>query len=270
MYQRIVCPRCHSKFLSKIRRNKRRFRVCYYEFTPWLIKGVRLKDKSIKQIINWFLLERSGWWIARELNLNKNQVYKVIKQLRQVMTKDVPSVFAGTVEVDETYLGGKRRNKRKSQLKKDCEKYGSCHHGFGTNKQAVFGILCRSGKVYAHLIEGNEARNLIPIITKKVKPGTHIYSDTWRAYTGLATKGYVHRTVAHKQKQYVKGKVHINGLEGFWGYLKRKLATKGGVRREYLHLYLGEYVWRYNFKDLTIKQQRDRLITLLKKERFGG
>jgi len=54
------------------------------------------------------------------------------------------------------------------------------------------------------------------------------------------------RTVEHKEKEYVNGKNHINGLEGFWGYLKRKLAAKGGIRRAYLYLFLGEYVWRYN------------------------
>jgi len=85
-----------------------------------------------------------------------------------------------------------------------------------------------------------------PINTKKVKPGTRVCSDTWRAYTGLAAKGYVHRTVEHRKKEYAKGKNHINDLEGFWGYLKRKLAAKGGVRRKYLSLFLSEYVWRYN------------------------
>lgn len=120
--------------------------------------------------------------------------------------------------------------------------------------------MCRSGKVFAELVDKTEAKDLIPIITKKVKPGTKIYSDTWRAYTGLATKGYVHRTVEHRKDEYVKGKNHINGLEGFWGYLKRKLSSKGGVRRKYLHLFLGEYVWRYNHKTMNLKQKTDRLL----------
>ena len=70
-------------------------------------------------------------------------------------------------------------------------------------------------------LSDSEAKDLIPIIEKKVKKGNKISSDTWRAYTGLATKGYVHRIVNHGKKEYVKGKSHINGLEGFFGYLKR-------------------------------------------------
>jgi len=68
---------------------------------------------------------------------------------------------------------------------------------------------------------------------------------TWKAYTGIAARGYVHRLVNHGEKQYSNGKGnHIDGLEGFWGYLKRKHASKGGILKERLHL-LGEYVWRY-------------------------
>jgi len=169
-------------------------------------------------------------------------------------------IFTGTVEVDETYLGGQKKNKRKSQLKKEKAIYGESKKGFGTTKQPVFGILCRSGKVYAKLVDNTEAKELLPIITKKVKPGARICSDTWRAYTGLATRGYVHRTVEHRKKEYAKGKNHINGLEGFWGYLKRQLASKGGIRRKYFYLFLGEYVWRYNYRKLKIKQKIDRLL----------
>ena len=270
MYQRILCPRCHSRFLSPIRREKRRCKRCRYEFTPWLIKGVRLKDQKIKKIIEWFLLERSGLWIAQRLSLGKNQVYKVLRALRQVMAQDVPKVLEGIIEVDETYLGGQKKNKNKKQLKKEINIYGQSKKGRGTSKQPVFGILCRSGKVYAEIVAGIEAKDLIPIITQRVKTGSRICSDTWRAYTGLAAKGYLHRIVKHRNKEYVKGKNHINGLEGFWGYLKRKLAAKGGVQRQYLPLFLGEYVWRYNFRNLTLEEQTRRLIYLLRKLNFGG
>jgi transposase-like protein len=142
------------------------------------------------------------------------------------------------IEVDETYLGGQKKNKNKKQLRKEPKS----KRGFGTTKQPVFGILIRHGKVFAQLIDDREAKDLIPIITKQVETGSKICSDTWRAYAGLAAAGYVHRTVEHNEKEYVRGKSHINGLEGFWGYLKRKLAAKGGVRRKYLNLYLSEYV----------------------------
>jgi len=171
-------------------------------------------------------------------------------------------------EVDETYLGGQKKNKRKSVLLKEKLTGRESKRGFGTKKQPVFGILARSGKVFARLVGDVEARDLVPIIEKKVKRGSRICSDTWRAYTGLATRGYLHRTVEHQKKEYALGKNHINGLEGFFGYLKRKLATKGGVRRKYLSLFLSEYVWRYNYRQLTVNQRVNRLLKLL--EDFSG
>ena len=171
-------------------------------------------------------------------------------------------------EVDETYLGGQKKNKRKSVLLKEKLTGRESKRGFGTKKQPVFGILARSGKVFARLVGDVEARDLVPIIEKKVKRGRRICSDTWRAYTGLATRGYLHRTVKHQKKEYALGKNHINGLEGFFGYLKRKLATKGGVRRKYLSLFLSEYVWRYNYRQLTVNQRVNRLLKLL--EDFSG
>jgi len=171
-------------------------------------------------------------------------------------------------EVDETYLGGQKKNKRKSVLLKEKLTGRESKRGFGTKKQPVFGILARSGKVFARLVGDVEARDLAPIIEKKVKRGSRICSDTWRAYTGLATRGYLHRTVEHQKKEYALGKNHINGLEGFFGYLKRKLAAKGGVRRKYLSLFLSEYVWRYNYRQLTVNQRVNRLLKLL--EDFSG
>lgn len=185
---------------------------------------------------------------------------------REVMRTDVPRQFSGIVEVDETYMGGQWKNKRKSVRAKGTKR------GRGTNKQPVFGIYARKGTVWAEIVDDVEAKTLQPLIKKQVRKGSTICSDTWKGYTGLATKGYVHRLVEHSKGEYSDKKgTHINGLEGFWGYLKRKLAAKGGIRRERLALYLGEYVWRYNHRSLSVNEKVIRLIKLLNKRRiFGG
>ncbi len=198
--------------------------------------------------------------ISQQTGISHYSVERAISIARKAMAKDVPGVFSGTVEVDETYLGGQKKNKTKKQLLAEILTGKESKRGCGTTKQPVFGILTRRGKVFAKLVEDTEAGNLIPIITKKVKAGSRVCSDTWRAYTGLAAKGYVHRTVEHGEKEYVRGKNHINGLEGFWGYLKRKLAAKGGVKRKYLPLFLGEYVWRYNYRGIDTENQVNRLL----------
>jgi len=106
-----------------------------------------------------------------------------------------------------------------------------------------------------------------PLISQKVSTGSIVCSDTWKAYTGIAARGYVHRLVNHGEHQYTDGKGnHINGLEGFWGYLKRKLASKGGIRREKLPLYLGEYVWRYNHRNESDMVKIKRIVKLLEHE----
>jgi transposase-like protein len=213
----------------------------------------------LRKVVQEFVLEHSTNVILSRVDISRYMLLKILSLLRFAVTQDVPNVFEGTVEVDETYLGGQWKNKRLS-VKRNHPK---AKRGRGTNKQAVFGILCRNGKVWADLIDSPEAKQLQPRILKQVKQGSVICSDTWRGYTGIAAKGYVHRLVKHSKDTYVSNGNHINGLEGFWGYLKRKLAAKGGIRHSRLHLYLGEYVWRYNHRQLNLKEQENYLINLL-------
>jgi transposase len=174
------------------------------------------------------------------------------------MVRDIPRVFEGTVEIDETYLGGKWRNKRKNV------RVVKSKRGRGTTKQPVFGILCRNGLVWAEVVSDVEAETLLPLLKQRVITGATVCSDTFRSYTGVAARGYIHRLVRHEQREYSDGQGnHINGLEGFWGYLKRMLAAKGGVRKERLPLYLAEYVWRYNHRGLTMRCQIARVLSQL-------
>ncbi|MBU0648218.1 IS1595 family transposase [Patescibacteria group bacterium] len=144
------------------------------------------------------------------------------------------------------------------------EKVGQAKRGRGRFKQPVFGILCRQGKVWAEVVDNVEATNLQSKIIKQVRKGSTVCSDSWRGCTGIAAKGYVHRLVKHEKQEYSDGKGnHINGLDGFWGYLKRKLTAKGGIRKKKLPIYLGEYVWRYNFRNLSLKERENYLFNLL-------
>lgn len=201
----------------------------------------------------------SGNEIWYETGIDRKRIYRALLVVREVMARDIPGVFSGTVEVDETYLGGQWKNKRKSQ------RSGGTKRGRGTKKTPVFGVLCRNGKVWAEIVPDVEAKTLLPLIKKRVKRGSVVCSDTWKSYTGIAAKGYVHRLVEHGKGEYSDGKGnHINGLEGFWGYLKRQLAAKGGIRRERLPLYLAEYVWRYNHRSLSADKKTESMLRSLK------
>ncbi len=254
---KIQCPKCRSKKVYLLGNKKRRCSKCQFEFTPHRLPH-RLTRDQWKDILKWFLLEQSSQNISIRESLERRRVMRALTVVRRALTKDVPEIFSGTVEVDETYLGGQWKNKRKTirDMGTKC--------GRGTKKQPVFGILCRNGTVWAEVVDNVEAGTLQPLISKKVSIGSIVCSDTWKAYTGIAARGYVHRLVNHGERQYSDGKGnHINGLEGFWGFPKKKLVSKGGIRKEKLPLYLGEYVWRYNHRNDSDKDKIKRIIKLL-------
>lgn len=261
------CKKCGGKYFWRVRRDKLKCKSCRYEFR-FKLGNLNLTIKQWRTLLKWFLRCQSINVIKEETKISEYKILKALKTVRKAMIKDVPPVFDGVVEVDETYLGGQKKNKRKNQLLKEKLESKESKRGFGTTKQPVFAILARSGYVFARLVDDVEAKDLIPIIEKKVKKDSIICSDTWRAYTGLATRGYVHRTVEHKDKEYVdkeNRRNHLNGLEGFFGYLKRQLATRGGIRKNQLPLYLSEYVWRYNNRNLSIKEKVNKLLNLVAK-----
>src|SRR3972149_4753673 len=137
------------------------------------------------------------------------------------MIRDIAEVFEGAVEVDETYIGGQWKNKRKAAKAQETKR------GRGTRKQPVFGVLCRNGYVWAELVPNVEADTLLSLIRNRVKQGSVVCSDTWKGYTGVASGGYGHRLVGQGKGEFSdKRGSHINGMEGFWGYLKRNLPCR--------------------------------------------
>jgi transposase len=256
MGQNIRCPRCdHTKSWS-VRRGKRRCAACRYEWTPRALP-LRLTSAQWRRLLRWFVLGQSAATIAQESGLERKRVLRALLLVRQAMLQDVPQVFSGVVEIDETYLGGAWRNKRR------VERAQGTKRGRGTSKQAVFGILCRGGQVWAEVVPNVEAKTLLPLLRQRVRAGSVVCSDTFISYTGVAAGGYIHRLVDHSLTFSDRQGSHVNGLERFWGYLKRRLAAKGGVRRERLPLYLAEYVWRYNHRKLSVREQVKSLLNLL-------
>ena len=119
-------------------------------------------------------------------------------------------------------------------------------------------------RYWTQVVDDLEAKTLLPLISRWVELGSTVCSDTWKSYTGVAANGYVHRMVKHNEGEYSDGKGnHINGLEGFWGYLKRRLSAKGGIRKERLPLYLAEYVWKYNHRNDSIDLQKKLILQQL-------
>lgn len=167
MYQP-KCRKCLGKRFWRVRRGKLKCKSCGYEFKPKL-GGINLTVYQWKSLLRWFLRCQSVNVISEETGISKYKILRALALVRRVMLKDIPEDFSGTVEVDETYLGGQKKNKRKAILLKERQLDKESKRGFGTTKQPVFGILARSGKVWATIVPDTEARDLIPIIEKRIK-----------------------------------------------------------------------------------------------------
>jgi len=157
--------------------------------------------------------------------------------------------FVGEVEIDESYFGP-RRIKGKSTRR-----------GRGTHKQPVFGIYERNGRVYTEIIPDCERKTLRAIITGRIDLESTIYSDSWSGYSGLVDVGYdKHFRINHKKDEFSNRKgIHINGIEAFWSYTKRRLTKFNGVKKNF-HLHLKECEWRWNKSPKRLESELLRLL----------
>lgn len=171
----------------------------------------------------------------------------------------------GIYEADEALYGGRWKNFKK-HIKGLLREQGKAKRGRGAKfrKQPVFGIYKRNeGKVYLRLINDFDTDTLEPIIEEIADKESEIFSDAWEGYNGLAGLGYIHSRIAHGEGEYVSGRVHTNGIEGFWGLSKTNMNTYKGIRKNNWKFYLKEMEFRYNYRGLTFEEQVDKIIEIL-------
>jgi transposase-like protein len=179
--------------------------------------------------------------IAQLTGMNRNTVNRLLNALRRAMPAacQADSPFSGTVEVDESYFGPRRVK-------------GKAGRGAG-RKTIVFGLFKRKGKVYTELVPDCSKAVLQRVIRGKVALDSVICSDHWRGYAGLVDLGYQkHLRVDHGRDEFVHRRNranHINGIEGFWGYAKARLARFRGMARQTFLLHLKECEFRFNHRD---------------------
>ena len=162
MKKRLKCLRCGCTKLYFVRREKKRCSHCRYEWKPGRLP-LHLNRKEWSKILHWFLRGLPAVAIAQETMLHRQRILRALTYVRMAFQMDIPEVFSGTVEVDETYIGGQWRNKRHSA------KAGGSKRGRGTSKTPVFGILCRGGKVWAQVVPDVEAKTLMPLISQRLE-----------------------------------------------------------------------------------------------------
>jgi len=136
-------------------------------------------------------------------------------------------------------------------LKSRCAEYSAQYGGAvlqenSAGKVGVFGILKRQGKVYTALVNDTRAKTLMPIISRKIKPYSIVYTASYRSYNALDVSRFQHERINHST-DFAKGENHINGIENFWSQAKRILRKYNVIHRQSFLLFLKEYECRFNY-----------------------
>ncbi len=205
----------------------------------------RISEKKRRQILRCFAEDISATQTANLAGLNRNTVndwYRTFRGKILVYQKEVLGQMSGEIELDESYFGGLRKKKHADDRRK---------RGRGAeNKVPVFGIKKRAdGKVYTQIIKNASKQELLPIIKRlATMSNTTIYTDKWKSYDGLVLDGYKHKRINHSKTYSNRKGTHVNGIENFWSFAKRRLAKFNGVSRKTFLLHLKECEFRYNHK----------------------
>lgn len=211
--------------------------TCKNQFTA--TSGTIFQDSHLP-LTKWFLAIAlvvdakkgiSANQIRAHLGVQYKTAWHLMHRIRESMQQDTKEQLKGTVEVDETYIGGRYDRRRKRG------RY---------EKQAVMGLIERSGRVEARPIPTASKSVLVGIIKERVAPGSNVFTDELGAYKSVA-KTHRHETVNHIALEYARGNVHTNTIENFWSLFKRGLiGSFHKVSVKHLPRYLNEFTYRFN------------------------
>jgi len=211
------------------------------------ILRIRISDKKFALLIRSFAADLTALQTAKVALLNRNTINRYFGYFRrqiiaQALREREEQEITNGVEVDESYFGPRRQRGKRGR-------------GAG-KKTVVLGLLKRNGKVYAQIIPDASQAEILPIIRQTVKSGADIYTDGWRSYDALAIYGYNHKKVNHQKNDFAHQDIHINGVESFWSWTKRRLAKFNGVPKLLFGANLLESEWRFNHRSDILKQIR--------------
>lgn len=215
-----------------------------------MLKYNKISRYKIEKILRCFSEDLPAVKAAVLLKHNRKTIdryYNIFREkILQASIKEM-EVVSGEIELDESYFGATRvRGKR----------------GRGAaGKTPVFGVLKRNGKVFVSIVKNCSKAELMPIIQGKVLEGSTIHTDGWKAYDGLILNGYDHYRVHHSNDEFVRGKCHVNGIESFWSFAKRRLAKFNGIASHKFLLHLKECELRFNYRGVNFY---DKMVLVIK------
>ena len=174
---------------------------------------------------------------SKLLSLNRNTINAYYNAFREKILEHSlkeQERELGEFELDESYFGARRVRGRRGRG--------------AAGKTPVFGLLKRNGKVFVTVVPNCSREELMPIIQGKILEGSTIHTDGWKAYDGLILNGYNHYRVFHHENEFSRGKSHVNGIECFWSYAKRRFSKFNGLTDDKFILHLKETECRFNHR----------------------
>lgn len=244
--ERLTCFKCQKEATYYRTKGRRSFTCehCGYQVYPTAgtpFESTRTPLRDWFYVMFLFCASRNGVAakeVQRQLGVTYKTAWRMCNLIRKYMgyvDGDWPIGGHGkTVEIDETFIGGVDHDAK---------------NPIG-DKSVVLGIVERGGDVLTRHVYGRSHRELIPHIIKHVKAGSKIYTDDWKGYQTLTERhGFEHESVNHSEKEYVRGDVHTNSIEGFWANVKRGIkGTHVWVSKKHLQTYLREFEYRHNLR----------------------
>ena len=212
------------------------------------ITHTHISERKFREILRYFCADETASKTSHYTRVGRKTINRIFNLLRKrilELTIEDDQQISGEIELDESYFGPKRIRGKRGR--------GASH------KIPVFGLLKRKGKVYVSIVKNCSKEQLIPIIKRKILEGSTLYTDGWKSYDGLILNGYKHYRIYHSKDEFARGKNHVNGIESFWSYTKRRLNKFNGIKKERFPIFLKESQWRFN-------NRHDDIYMLLLKE----